>query len=226
MTEQTQTFVSVDDTVAKAAEMFIAADVGRYNAVLLNVIAATMLAKERNAEGRPMSADWCGARIADKFEGALAASGFISLKTAKNYASTVQKAVRFALEGFAQSGGLYTMDYDTAIVSATFEALDGFKPNMRDLSAALSLATNTAKPRKAKATATADNDVTAQAADANETAKASEKCANAVKVLSALIQDADNYSLFLSEEMGELVTAILKVRREQAEQPQETAQAA
>lgn len=237
MTEQTQTFASVDDAVTASAVTFVKADEGRYDAVCIAVVAATLLAKEvMSVAGATRGADWYGARIAEKFEYALVKSEAVTLKTASNYGRTVSKAVKYAVEGFAKSGGLNTVDYTPAIVSASFEGLEGFKRNMRDLDAALTLALGggTKKAKAAKASPstseTAANsdgaDVTAKAADVNETAKASEKVANAVKTLSALLQSKENHALFQTPEMGDLIAAIMEVRRNETEQGEMQQQAA
>lgn len=220
--------------IASAAAVYLKANTGHFESLCTLAMATAFLQRERNKEGQhELSAATAAERATVAFEDALTASGSMATKTVQNVTRTMRKGCAYAIQRIQKEKTLYTMeeaDLTAAFFGAEFERLEGFKPNLRDIDAAISAANGTS--RKATKTAKADKAETGnaeaaqEAATAKEAASAAVKVAEAVKTLLSVAADVENHALFQSDEIGEMLATVAKIRRASAAETQEAAQAA
>lgn len=212
-----------------AAATYLAANVGHYKALCQLALATALLQRERNTASQPeLSASTAAERATSAFEEALMKSGHVKAKTVDNISRTMRKAAAFAIQRMQKEKTLYTLDLSPELFGAEFETLEGFAPNLRDIDSAVSAFNGTsrkAKPAKADK-ATGDAEAASDAGDAKVNASIAERFNEALKTLAAIAGDVENHTMIAtSQECGDVVAILLKVRRETGQQ-EETAQAA
>lgn len=219
--------------IASAAAVYLKANTGHFESLCTLAMATAFLQRERNKDGQhELSAATAAERATVAFEDALTASGTMAAKTVQNVTRTMRKGCAYAIQRIQKEKTLYTMeeaDLTAAFFGAEFERLEGFKPNLRDIDAAISAANGTsrkAKTAKAEKAESGNTEAAQEAATAKETATAAVKVAEAVKTLLAVAADVENHALFQSDEMGDLLATVAKIRRASATETQEAAQAA
>lgn len=224
MTEQTE-IVAVDtaqNTAVAAAATYLAASVGHFQAMCQLALATALLQRERSNASQPeLSAGTAAERATVAFEEALNASGKVTAKTVDNICRTMRKGAAFAIARMQKDKTLYTLDLSADLFGAEFETLEGFKPNLRDIDAAISAANGTS--RKAKAPKAAPSEASQEAAqeagEAKQGASVAERFNEALKTLAAIAGDVDNHSLIAeSVEAGDVLSLLLKIRRETVSQ--------
>ena len=230
MTEQVQVAQTSANVIVAAAQTYLTANVGHYQALCNLALATALLQCERNAASQPeLSASTAAERATASFEEALLKSGTMKAKTVDNVSRTMRKACAFAIKRMQAEKTLYTLELSAELFAAEFETLEGFAPNLRDIDAAVSANNGTARAKKPKADkAEGSNTEAAQeAVTVKADAAAAEKLAGAVKIIAALLGDVENHALFQSQEVGDMAALIIKVRREASQsEEQEQAQAA
>lgn len=225
MTDQPIIVTSQTAAVAAAAT-YLAASVGHFQALCGLSLATALLQRERNAAGQPeLSHGTAAERATAAFEDALNASGKVSAKTVDNICRTMRKGASFAIARIQKEKTLYTMTQEElteAFFGAELETLEGFKPNLRDIDAAISAANGSSRKAKSKPAASdASTEAAADAGEVKQAASTAERFAEAVKTLAALAGDVENHAMIAdSQEVGDLVALILKIRREGVSQEQ------
>lgn len=230
MTEQVLTSQNL---AVAAAATYLAASVGHFKALCELTQAAAFLQRERNEAGQPeLSQGTAAERATAAFEDALTASGKVSAKTVDNICRTMRKGVAFAITRIQRDKTLYTKDaaeLTAEYFGAEFETLEGFKPNLRDIDAAVSAHNGTSRAKKPKADkAEGSQSAATEAGEVKQAASVAERFAEALKTLAALAGDVENHALIAeSAECGDVLALLLKIRRETGAQEQgEVSQAA
>lgn len=220
-----QAIVTSQNAAVAAAATYLAASVGHFQALCELAVATALLQRERNEAGQPeLSNGTAAERATAAFEDALNASGKVSAKTVDNICRTMRKGASFAIARIQKDKTLYTKEaseLSAEFFGAEFETLEGFKPNLRDLDAAISAANGTS--RKAKAKAKEGNAEAAQdAGEVKQSASIAERFAEAVKTLAAIASDEENHALIAqSDECGDMLALYLKIRRETGSQEEQ-----
>jgi hypothetical protein len=219
--------------IASAAAVYLKANTGHFESLCTLALATAFLQRERNKDGQhELSAATAAERATVAFEDALTVAGTMSAKTISNVTRTMRKGCAYAIQRIQKEKTLYTMeesDLTAAFFSAEFEKLEGFKPNLRDIDAAISAVNGTSRKatKAAKADkASGDSEAAQEAATAKDTASAAVKVAEAVKTLLAVASDVENHALFQSDEMGDLLATVAKIRRASASDTSQEAIAA
>lgn len=223
MTEQVTVAQTSANVIVAAAQTYLTASVGHYQALCNLALATALLQCERNAASQPeLSASTAAERATASFEEALLKSGTMKAKTVDNVSRTMRKACAFAIKRMQAEKTLYTLELSAELFAAEFETLEGFAPNLRDIDAAVSANNGTARAKKPKADkAEGDTQAAQEAVTVKADAAAAEKLAGAVKIIAALLGDVENHALFQSQEVGDMAALIIKVRREGSQEQQE-----
>lgn len=223
MTEQTNIapVETAQNMAVAAAATYLAASVGHFEAMCQLALATALLQRERCEASQPeLSPGTAAERATVAFEEALNASGKVTAKTVDNICRTMRKGCAFAIARMQKSKTLYTETLSAALFGAEFETLEGFKPNLRDIDAAISAANGTS--RKAKAPKAEGNaEAATEAATVKAEASVAERFNEALKTLAAIAGDVENHALIAaSDECGDVLALYVKIRRETVSQEQ------
>ena len=219
MTEQSNIapVETAQNMAVAAAATYLAASVGHFQALCELSFATAMLQRERNEAGQPeLSPGTAAERATVAFEEALNASGKVTAKTVDNICRTMRKGCAFAIARMQKTKTLYTETLSAALFGAEFETLEGFKPNLRDIDAAISAANGTSRKAKPKAEkAEGSQEAASEAGEVKQSASVAERFAEALKTLAAIAGDVDNHALIASSgDCGDVLSLLLKIRRE------------
>lgn len=222
MTEQVEVKTAQNLSVAAAAT-YLQASVGHFQSLCILTEATAMLQRERKEAGQPeLSPSTAAERATIAFEEALTASGKVSLKTVGNICRTMRKGAAFGIARMQKAATLYTLELSPELFAAEFETLEGFAPNLRDIDAAISSANGTARKSKKADKAEGSTEAANEAGEVKQAASVAERFAEALKTLAALAGDVENHAMIAaSDECGDVVALLLKIRRETGAQEQE-----
>ena len=212
---------TAQNVAVAAAATYLAASVGHFKAMCELALATALMQRERSAASQPeLSPGTAAERATVAFEEALNASGKVTAKTVDNICRTMRKGCTFAIARMQRDKTLYTLDLSADLFGAEFETLEGFKPNLRDIDAAISAANGTARKAKPKADKAEGNaEAATEAATVKAEASVAERFNEALKTLAAIAGDVENHALIAaSEECGDVLAILLKVRRETGEE--------
>lgn len=229
MTDQIQVADTAQNIAVSAAATYLAASVGHFKALCELAYATALMQRERSNASQPeLSAGTAAERATVAFEEALNASGKVTAKTVDNICRTMRKGVAFAITRMQKDKTLYTLDLSADLFGAEFERLDGFKPNLRDIDAAISAANGTARKGKdKKASSEASETASQEAVTIKADATAAAKWTGLTKAVAAMFADPENHALILADDsFRDVVALYVKLSRESAEGEGDQRQAA
>lgn len=204
------------NVTVQAVQTFLNAETGRYQAACEIALAAGLLQQERNKDGLAlMSSRTAAERTTDAFVDALAASGKVTDKTIRNLRTDFTKLADYANKRMLADKSLTTLALTSALYSAEFERVEGFKPSVQAISAALTLANGTGKAKAKTAKPQASEETSQEAVSIKADATADAKWSGIVKALSAMLADPENHAMIAADTtFGDVLTLAMKVRRE------------